>query len=310
MKFFLCVLAVFKNEGHAIDEWVRHYIREGVEHFYLIDNGSNDNFREKISKGDYKDNISLFHDTRVGAQIDLYNTFMMPRINDTEWVIVCDLDEFMYGTRGRSIRDILKSIADSNIGGIEIPWTAYGSSGHVKQPNSIVKNFKMRDDYSQEKKIEVKSIVKTNALEAFRIHSHTYKHGYIIVNEKLQARNPDDFSANSQESLNEAHIKMNHYRIQSLNFFKSVKMTRGAADRLSNDYRNEQYFKSEDTSIVEDMELYKKHQDLYDFIDSNNTITEFFYQKRRHRKDIMLIIAVVVVVIALYILFYIVNNTV
>jgi len=48
--FKLSVLAMFKNEGMIIEEWFKHYLDEGVEHFYLIDNGSTDDYESKIEK--------------------------------------------------------------------------------------------------------------------------------------------------------------------------------------------------------------------------------------------------------------------
>ena len=48
MLYTLSVLAMFKNESMIIQEWIKHYIEEGVEHFYLIDNGSTDDYYEKI----------------------------------------------------------------------------------------------------------------------------------------------------------------------------------------------------------------------------------------------------------------------
>ena len=38
MKYYLSVLAIFKNEKHIMKEWLLHHMKEGVEHFYLIDN--------------------------------------------------------------------------------------------------------------------------------------------------------------------------------------------------------------------------------------------------------------------------------
>ena len=40
--YFLSIVAVFKNEAMGMEEWLNHYIMQGVEHFYLIDNGSTD----------------------------------------------------------------------------------------------------------------------------------------------------------------------------------------------------------------------------------------------------------------------------
>ena len=44
----ISVIAMFKNESMIIKDWIEHYLREGVEHFYLIDNGSTDYYYEKI----------------------------------------------------------------------------------------------------------------------------------------------------------------------------------------------------------------------------------------------------------------------
>jgi hypothetical protein len=35
----LSILSMFKNESMIIKDWFEHYLKEGVEHFYLIDNG-------------------------------------------------------------------------------------------------------------------------------------------------------------------------------------------------------------------------------------------------------------------------------
>jgi hypothetical protein len=37
---FLVVLALFKEEGHIMAEWMEHYRWQGVNHFIMIDNGS------------------------------------------------------------------------------------------------------------------------------------------------------------------------------------------------------------------------------------------------------------------------------
>ena len=41
--YYLSVLSIFKNETMNLKIWIEHYLWQGVEHFYLIDNGSTDN---------------------------------------------------------------------------------------------------------------------------------------------------------------------------------------------------------------------------------------------------------------------------
>ena len=49
----LCIVAIFKNEGHALHEWIEHYLKEGVDKFFLVDNDSNDGYdiQEYIKNG-------------------------------------------------------------------------------------------------------------------------------------------------------------------------------------------------------------------------------------------------------------------
>jgi len=41
-KYYLSIIAMFKNEGMIIKEWLDHHIAHGVDHFYLVDDGSTD----------------------------------------------------------------------------------------------------------------------------------------------------------------------------------------------------------------------------------------------------------------------------
>ena len=41
-KYFLGVAAIIKNEKPYLKEWLEYHRLQGVEHFYLCDNGSTD----------------------------------------------------------------------------------------------------------------------------------------------------------------------------------------------------------------------------------------------------------------------------
>ena len=88
MLYTLSVLAMFKNESMIIKEWINHYIEEGVEHFYLIDNGSTDDYYEKIKM--YEKYYTLVKDsTRLphGTQTYLYNKIYLQKIkSETKWL--------------------------------------------------------------------------------------------------------------------------------------------------------------------------------------------------------------------------------
>jgi hypothetical protein len=41
-KYYLSIIAIFKNEACGMKEWLDHHIGHGVEHFYLVDDESTD----------------------------------------------------------------------------------------------------------------------------------------------------------------------------------------------------------------------------------------------------------------------------
>ena len=59
----LAILAIFRNEADIMEEWIEHHINEGVDHFYLINNQSTDNYSEILDK--YEGKITLYQHDRV-----------------------------------------------------------------------------------------------------------------------------------------------------------------------------------------------------------------------------------------------------
>src|SRR4051812_22676287 len=89
-KYSLAVLAIFRNESHVLEEWLRHYIAFGVEHLYLIDNNSSDDFLAVLAPHIDAGRISLFHCEKDGYQIGAY-TELLPTIQqECEWIGVFD----------------------------------------------------------------------------------------------------------------------------------------------------------------------------------------------------------------------------
>jgi hypothetical protein len=63
------------------------------------------------------------------------------------WIIVVDLDEFIYSRRGfTTIKEYLTTLP-SDVHKIHIPWKLFGSSGFKHQPPSIIQHFIHRRNY-------------------------------------------------------------------------------------------------------------------------------------------------------------------
>ena len=144
--YYLSVLAIFKNESHIFKEWIMHYLAEGVDHFFLINNFSTDDFNSVLEEFWYCIDIydsSIPNDSLKNPKENnykfVYDNYVKGR---TEWLIVVDLDEFMYATVG-TIKKELEKIDGLNceIVQLRIAWKLFGSNGFINQPKSVVKNF-------------------------------------------------------------------------------------------------------------------------------------------------------------------------
>jgi len=226
-KYYLSVYAIFKNESVALEEWLTHYINEGVDHFFLIDNGSTDNYEPILDK--FPGRITLYKDAEKHKQNDHYNNYLFKHNTESEWIIIVDLDEFVYSRDGfDKISDYLKTVPE-NISRILLRWKLFGFNGHVDQPPSIIKGFTKR----REQTSDVKTIARGDRILKLNMHTSS------VSGDTLRPRK--DFC-----------LHLNHYMLQSYNWFMKVKATRGDG------IRNEDFFRTHDINDVEDLELAQK----------------------------------------------------
>lgn len=222
MLYYLSIISIFKNEGHCINEWIEHHLLEGVDHFYLLDNGSNDNYQIDPK---FLNKINLYHDSTPFAQNKLLNKYFLNKVKkETEWVLYIDLDEFMYSRLGyNTISEYLKSI-QSNVMQIGVPWKMFGSSGFIYQPKNIINYFMYRE--FGPKQVAIKSFIKTNDLIKLGVHVHSNKYNSILLLDKI-IYNSIGIIYVDEDFLNKSPLHLNHYPIQSFEFFRKIKMTRG-----------------------------------------------------------------------------------
>ncbi len=265
--YTLSVLSIFKNEDDVLEEWLEHYIAEGVEHFYLIDNGTGGinpmNGGDRLATSDrilskYPGRITLLREREKGAQRKHYNT-MLARIQ-TDWLMVVDLDEFVYARREhRSVKAYLFALGDSGArtSQVLVAWKMFGSNGHVKQPGSITRGFTRREEIPEEGILRhVKAIVRpVDLIFPVDVHWNAVHGTTIEADGKIFSRagrlrwfwNTLRMSLDKNflrrgaqlrltaEGLANSDLHCNHYVNQSKEWYENVKAKRGAADSVAND---------------------------------------------------------------------------
>lgn len=177
-------------------------------------------------------------------QVSYYNELGLPWLvaRGCEFAVVLDVDEFVYvlpsyglSNVSLSLRETIVSTfdADLHLAQISCNWYMFGSSGLVKHPHAptggVRLNFTLRAALPHQNK---KSFVRISSLYRFKVHQHDV----------------DGLSMNCPPS-----IRLNHYAVQSREYFERVKIPRGdVASATLDSHRDWNYFSLYDFSEVHD----------------------------------------------------------
>ncbi len=94
-KYSISICGVFKNEAPFLAEWIEYHEMIGVDHFYLYNNNSDDNYLEVLDPYINRGLVTLVEWPYDQGQIKAYQHFYKENRNETQWVSFLDLDEFI-----------------------------------------------------------------------------------------------------------------------------------------------------------------------------------------------------------------------
>lgn len=230
----VAVLAIMKNETDVLAEWIEHYRWQGVHRIYLIDNGSTDDPMRILAPHVASGFVEYFPRPRRHAQgLHYREVFRKAAIRDrSQWLVMADLDEFWFSPRG----DLRKAVAtlDPDFDLLYANWIVFGSSGRVEQPASVREGFVHRHGHLGPHS-STKWICRTAALGWFPDFD---QHKVGGIDSRRVLWDNDAF-------------RLHHYPIQSLDYFRRVKMTRGDVSAVdAENVRDLEYFRSMDAQAT------------------------------------------------------------
>lgn len=265
-KYNLVLSACFKNEGDILEEFIKHYLDEGIEHFYLIDNGSNDDYINAINK--YKDYITLIKDNiryKNNTQTKLFHQYYYEKIkNESKWLLYCDIDEFVYSRNSYcKIIDLLDN-CPNYIKQIWIPWKIYSCDNIIETPKSIINSLFYR--YFNLKFIGEQSlgygkfIIKTNYLDKLTNHYGIMINNNFTINNLYNSNFIKLIDEKYDTSLN---LNLNHYMFISKEKYNN-KIIKGGGENGFNLKYTDMFFNLNNTKMKEiyDDELIRKKKNL------------------------------------------------
>lgn len=129
-KYNVAICAIFKNEGPYLKEWLEFNHIIGVEHFYLYNNNSKDNYQTVLQP--YIDNglVTLIQWPYNQKQMECYMSCIEDYSKETKWLGFIDIDEFIVPKSTDSIYEFLKQF-EKKAGSVNIYWKIFGTSGRL-----------------------------------------------------------------------------------------------------------------------------------------------------------------------------------
>jgi hypothetical protein len=225
---FLSVLAIFKNETLNLRTWLDHYLWQGVEHFYLVDNGSSD--EPLVLLQPYIDRGLVTYEYRPEAHVQpqhYAHMFGAHRIADrSEWLLVCDMDEFAFGAvPGVNLAARLRHL-DSIADAVYVHWLLFASTEFV--PGLAASSALLDGPTGHPLDVRVALTRRQTRLHAehkYMVRTRIVRDPAQVWIHRLLQHSPTDRIVFDDDGL-----RLFHYQTQSRHYFESVKMVRGDAD--------------------------------------------------------------------------------
>ena len=225
LKYRLSLCLIFKNEAPFLKEWIDYHTMIGIDHFYLYNNNSDDNYIDIIEPYIQRGLVTLIDFPEEQAQMKAYKDCYDRFRNETNWMCFLDADEFIcpkYET------DINEWIYDYNkYPAIMIHWLMFGTGGqlqHNYNKNVIEQYFSCQYAFYPFGKCFINTRYDI-ALYNWHTHHHVYMY-YKFMGIKciLPAINqfftitPVKFIWRRQnEKVDDANIQINHYFTKAWN---------------------------------------------------------------------------------------------
>jgi len=226
-KYYLSLVAIFQNEARFLKEWIEFYRMIGVEHFYLHNHLSTDNYQEILEPYIEAGIVELRQVTKIPKtlpewnkiQVGVYSKTAKEVKNITEWLVVVDTDEFLFPVKERSLADALKKYDE--YAALSVNWKMFGSSAVERIGDNQLMIEQLKGSRAT-KDSTVKTIVKPRYVASFENpHYPVMLDGYAQISENFEyfwrACMPE-------ETYN--IFRINHYWTRDLEFYRSNKINR------------------------------------------------------------------------------------
>lgn len=237
-RYNVSICVIFKNEADFLEEWLTYHIVVGVQHFYLYNNNSDDNFLDILQPFIDDGIVELIDWPYNQAQMSAYEDCYKKNKDSTEWLGFIDIDEFVCPIYDVDMKDFLRTF--ENYPGVAIYWKQFGSTGHLKHDN----NKLVIEQYTQnwnKPSIFTKMFCNMNYEIGLFENPHiiSTKICGVVINPVNQFKKIIKFGFHRKSYFDKDTIQINHYWGKAYNIFVKSKLQRSDVYHANSDEMSE-----------------------------------------------------------------------
>ena len=248
------ICAIFRNEAIGLREWIEYHQLIGVQHFYLYNNNSDDNYHEILEPYIDQGLVTLIDWTPNPGQISAYRHWYKEFRSQTQWVSFLDLDEFICPIDDNNIPDWLEKRKRYPVN--EMYWRMFTSSGKVDHNFSapIIEQYTVCSD----RLVDIGKVF-YNTMFDIKEFPVDMMHRFSVVWKGFTLLPVNEYGNVEWKGLNKfkaGHsIQVNHYWGKALSLYR-IKRQRGSATGIfQKSFEN--FMKMERQSKCSDYTIYR-----------------------------------------------------
>lgn len=230
LKYEVSLCLIFNNEAPFLKEWIDYHLTVGVQHFYLYNNNSTDNYKTVIDSYIQKGIITLIDWPYQQAQMRAYQHCYENFRHETKWISFLDADEFICPKYKLTIQEWLEDF--SKFPAVNIQWLIFGTNGlteHDFSKNVIEQYHLAWNDFYYHGKCIINTRYDIANYNTSILHHHTYMY-YKIAGLKMVLPAINQFGyictypatwGGGRNKLKNSTIQINHYYSKAWDIYAS-----------------------------------------------------------------------------------------
>lgn len=232
LKYRISLCLIFKNEAPFLKEWLDYHLCIGVDHFYLYNNNSDDNYLEIINPYIKSGHVTLVDFPYDQAQMKAYKDCFENYKRESKWIGFTDADEFICLKRDNDVNEWIKKF--DKYPAVLIHWLVFGTSGIIEHDytKNVIEQYHLAwDHFFPWGKCIINTRFDISNFDTSYLHHLTYcfckcwglKFSLPAINQFKYFCTWEKFwgGGSSHNKLKNATIQLNHYYSKSWNIYKS-----------------------------------------------------------------------------------------